>query len=157
MSIGNKKGIRRHKFVWGPSLTKQSFKDEANINKIIARYTKTGVLDYVQKNPGVYADLSKITNYKESLEKIIHAKATFDSLPANIRNRFRNDPAQLIDFMSDPKNTDEAESLGLITPRKKLAEPATPAKTKKPETEVPSGSTEPEAKGKKEPPKSTAS
>jgi hypothetical protein len=36
------------------------------------------------------------------------------ALPANIRSRFDNDPAKLIDFMENPANREEAESLGLV-------------------------------------------
>ena len=36
------------------------------------------------------------------------------ALDANVRKRFHNDPAELIDFVSDEKNRDEAVRLGLL-------------------------------------------
>lgn len=148
MSIGNTKGIRRPKFVWEKTRTKQSFKDETDINKIVARYIKTGVLDFVKQNPGVYSDLSKVKDLKQSLETVMHAQVTFDSLPANIRNRFNNDPAYLVDFMSDKKNTKEAIALGLLPPEKIDDDPPTAGK-KKPTASVPTDDEpKPKAKGK---------
>lgn len=35
-------------------------------------------------------------------------------LPAKVRSRFENDPQKFLEFCSDPKNRDEAVSLGLI-------------------------------------------
>ena len=36
------------------------------------------------------------------------------ALPAHLRARFENDPAQLIDFLGDENNRSEAEKLGLL-------------------------------------------
>lgn len=145
MSIGNKKGIRRKKFVWGPSLTKPEFADETNINKIIAKFMKTGVLTSVKDNPGMYTDLANVGNYHESLNKIIAAKETFQTLPANIRKRFGNDPGQLVDFMSDPQNLDEAVKLGLARAPKIEKKPAPPAQPATPPETPPKEETPPTA------------
>jgi len=47
-------------------------------------------------------------------------KTTFDagylaSLPSKIRDRFGNDPSQLLSFLADSSNKDEAISLGLVS------------------------------------------
>ncbi len=44
---------------------------------------------------------------------MIEAQENFMRLPANIRKRFDNDPAQLIEFINDPNNLDEAINIGL--------------------------------------------
>jgi phage internal scaffolding protein len=44
------------------------------------------------------------------------AEDEFDALPAQIRARFENEPANLIDFLSNEQNRDEAEKLGLVNP-----------------------------------------
>jgi hypothetical protein len=42
----------------------------------------------------------------------------FEDLPAEVRFRFDNKPAELLKFMSDPANADEAIDLGLFEPSK---------------------------------------
>lgn len=98
-----------------PSLTDQQWADEVDVNVIMARYSKTGVWNG-RPNNGQYADLTSITDYRTSLDKIMKAQEAFDQLDARIRNRFENDPAQLIDFLRDEKNKAEAQELGLINP-----------------------------------------
>ena len=97
--------------------TQQQFRDKVNINSIMAKYRKTGLIDHVRKNPGVYSDMTKVVSYQEALNTVISAQATFDTLPANVRARFQNDPHQLIEFLKDSKNDEEAGKLGLIIPK----------------------------------------
>lgn len=72
--------------------TKDEFKDDCDVNKIWANFVKTGRLDQLQKAKGFYADLSAVPQtYQESLNLVIQARETFDSLPADVRNAFGND------------------------------------------------------------------
>lgn len=98
-----------------PSRTKQSFKDECDINNIVKSFrTVQDILDLTARNKqGVFADLPDQFEYQEGLNTIIQARTAFDALPARIRNRFENDPAQFLEFMSDPGNQDEWVKLGL--------------------------------------------
>ena len=93
---------------------KQSFKDEVDINNIIAKYSQTGVLPEVRDGVAQYLDMTKIPNYEKVLNTVIQAQELFDSLPADVRYRFRNDPGQMLDFFKDDKNYDEAVKLGLL-------------------------------------------
>ena len=47
---------------------------------------------------------------------VMAADDAFMALPANIRERFNNDPAELVDFVSDDRNRSEAIDLGLVPP-----------------------------------------
>ena len=49
-----------------PSLTKQSFASECDINTIMARYEHTGVLDYVNENEARYGEFSAV-DYQEAM------------------------------------------------------------------------------------------
>jgi len=102
-----------------PSKTQQQFKDETNVNKIIAKYTQTGELQHLRKNKGVFADMSNLGSYQESLNLVLKANQSFSELNAQTRNRFGNDPQQLIDFLADDSNRDEAVKLGLIIEKEK--------------------------------------
>lgn len=97
----------------GPGKTKQSFKAEADINNIMAKYQKTGLLEAVNKIQPQYGDVVGL-DFQTAMEQINLAQSMFDELPSTVRKRFRNDPADFVDFVSDPANADEAERLGLI-------------------------------------------
>lgn len=100
-----------------PGLTKQSFKDECDINQIVKRYETTGQLpDMIKTNPQ-YGDFSQVGTYMDSLEIVSKAHEQFEALNAHIRARFDNDPAKFLDFASDPKNLKEMVSLGLAVAR----------------------------------------
>lgn len=97
------------------SLTNQADMESADINKIMARYEKTGVLIDtlgIERKP-MYGDFSEVKDYHTSLAAIRRTEAAFGLLPAAIRNRFQNDPQALINFLEDPKNDKEAVELGL--------------------------------------------
>lgn len=95
-------------------LVKQSFKDEVDVNNIIDKYMRTGVLPETRDIVGQYLDLINIPDYQSALNTVIQAEEMFDSLPAQVRDRFRNNPQELLDFVADDKNYDEAIKLGLL-------------------------------------------
>lgn len=99
--------------VTSESLTQQQFADECDINKIMRKYKQTGVISHVSRIQGVYGDFTHVEEYQQMLEKVQLAENSFNSLPAEIRDRFGNDPKKLVMFLSDPKNQQEAERLGL--------------------------------------------
>lgn len=105
------------------SRTQQQFKDEVNINKIVAKYKKSGVYDRIVANQGIYADLTQIPDFQMCQDKIAKAKQGFDLLPSEMRKRFHNDPAELIEFLQDDKNYEEAVKLGLVTQKPEASQP----------------------------------
>lgn len=100
----------------GASMTFQHFKDECDINTIVARYPN-GVTPYDdRKGSEIYGDFSdtELFDFRASQEKIIEAENRFNALPSDVRSRFGNNPAKLLDFINDSSNYDEAVKLGLI-------------------------------------------
>lgn len=108
----------------GTSRTKQAMSKECDINNIMARYAKTGLLTHTNRYAGQYADLGTATDLHEAHNVIIAADAAFSSLPAAVRTRFDNDPEKFLEFVQNPDNLDEINSLGLGVPfsREILAE-----------------------------------
>lgn len=102
----------------GESLTQQQFKAECDVNNILARYKKTGMLTHINKHQGNFGDFSSIEDYQTSLGKLMQAQQSFESLPSELRSRFENNPANLISFLSDENNNEEAVKLGLKIARK---------------------------------------
>lgn len=97
------------------SKTQQQFKDDCDVNKIMAKYVKDGFISHVAKKPGVYADLSSAKDYHESMLVISDATSAFNQMPSKLRERFNNDPAKLLAFLENPNNKEEAIKLGLLT------------------------------------------
>jgi len=99
-----------------PSLTKQSFRDECDINTLMARYMETGILDGRDPASARYVDCTSLQalDYQGAMNFILSAKDLFGSLPASVRARFDNDPGLMLDWVDDPSNLQEAISLGLL-------------------------------------------
>jgi len=118
-------GTKRVQFVNDePSLTKQSMSEDCDINVIMARFANTGVLSHENHRSPRYGDFADVVDYDESLRVVMEAEESFMALPAQVRARFANDPSQLIDFVRDPANYDEALALGLVEPRVAAADAA---------------------------------
>jgi phage internal scaffolding protein len=96
-----------------PSLAQQHFKEECDINTILQKFNITGILPEAPLSPR-YGDFSGIGDYHTALNRVIAAQEEFEALPAQIRARFDNDPAKLIEFLDDEANRPEAENLGLV-------------------------------------------
>ena len=101
-----------------PSMTKQSFKAECDINNIIKSFKQTGMVQHINERAaaGAFLDLPEGIDLQEALNTVAVAEAAFMSLPAKIRDRFGNDPEQFLNFIHDPKNEAEARELGLLNP-----------------------------------------
>jgi len=97
-----------------PSLTKQSFRDECDINNILRKFNVTGQLPTGSVQPQ-YGDFSGITDYQSALNAVMAAQDSFLALPAKVRARFDNDPAFFVEFASDEANKDEMKALGLLS------------------------------------------
>lgn len=97
-------------------MTQQQFKDECDINRIMDRYLRTGVLSdpLQQRQPGTYGDFSELGDYMEHMNKVVEAREMFEALPAKVRERFANNPANMIEFVMDSDNRAEAIKLGLL-------------------------------------------
>lgn len=101
--------------ITGTSRAKQSFRDECDINTIMAKYQKTGLITHVSKYGGQYGDLLNSVDYQTALNKTMEAGEAFQSLPSGIREKFENDPGQFLAFVEDPENEAEMIEMGLAT------------------------------------------
>lgn len=96
--------------------TDQSFRDECNINIIVKNFIRTGALPphLIQKKAAMFADVSEVGDLQDALQRVTQAREGFATLPAAIRDRFSNDPVQLLAFLEDPANRQEAIDLDII-------------------------------------------
>jgi len=114
-------------------LAQQEFKDETDINTIMARYHSGHAINFVNKHAPQYGDVSSI-DFQSAMETVAQGKSMFADLPSNIREKFKNDPALFMDFIHDEKNAAEAAEMGLLSPEatQRILNP-TPEPTKAPE------------------------
>lgn len=60
-----------------PSMTEQHHKDECNIDNILRRYDKTGLVTHINNMKKSYEDFSEVQSYQESLNMVIKAQEDF--------------------------------------------------------------------------------
>lgn len=113
-----------------PTRTQQQFQADVNVNNIMKRYKKTGQISHLSGRQGQYMDLTSAPDYFEAMQKIATANTAFLNLPAEVRRRFGNDPALLLEFIHNPDNYDEGVKLGLFQPKNRIKE--TPAPNSQP-------------------------
>lgn len=110
-----------------PSLTRQEFKDECDINSLMARYEGhvTGGPGNLMPAEPMYIDFANLPqDLMGYLAFMDDAQAAFMSLPAMVRREFDNSPHEFVAFASDPGNLDQMRTWGLAAPAKPSAEPA---------------------------------
>lgn len=100
----------------GPSLAKQSFRDECDINVMMRRYEKDQILPHVSQYEGRYGDFTEAVDFQTAFNVVQDAQRMFMTLPATIRARFDNDPGEFLEFATDDKNREELGKLGLLRP-----------------------------------------
>lgn len=105
------------------SRTVQDAKDECDINVIMQRYQKMGIMPQ-GIGTGVYGDFSGAGDFQEAQEIIARARSQFEALPSKLRDKFRNNPAQFLTWVADKANLEEAASLGLLTDEYKKVQDA---------------------------------
>jgi len=109
-----------------PSRTKQEFRDECDVNRIVASFKRGAPLP-VQIHEGQFVDVSELGDYKTALETIMEAERVFNTLPMVVKDRVDNSPAGFLDFVNDPENADELVDLGLVPAPERPPEPEVPA------------------------------
>lgn len=79
----------------GESLVQQHFAEDADINVIMRRFKVTGQMPFGSAQ-GVYGDFTEITDYESAVGKIERANQMFMRLPPEVREKFKNDPGEMI-------------------------------------------------------------
>lgn len=125
----------------GESMTQQHFAQEADIKTIIKKHDRTGIISHVARGAAHYGDYSEVNEYREALDIVRQADASFMGLPSELRAMFDNNAGDFYEFVTNPANEEKMIELGLkeappvpITEKKaaKAADKAAPAE---PETE----------------------
>lgn len=110
-----------------PTLTKQAEAEACDVNRIVERWLKSGGAIDLSERVGQFLDVSEVPDYHSCQNFIASAQAMFGLLPADVRERFENDPGKFLDFASDGKNAEELVSMGLATAKVSVDGAAPPA------------------------------
>ena len=110
------------------SLTKQSFVEECDYNRILANASLTGSIHHVNAMAPRFIDCSDYPDFHTAMNVVTQAHQEFAELPSGIREFFKNDPSNMLDFLGDSANRDKAVELGLIAPKE--APSGTPPQSK---------------------------
>lgn len=96
--------------------TKQSFAADCDINKIVSRAMKTGILSTGIPGGRVasFGDFSRGEDYMALQVRLRAVNEDFMRLPVSVRAKFNHDPAVMFDWLADDRNKVEAVKLGLV-------------------------------------------
>lgn len=97
----------------GGSKVQQQFRDECDINNIVARFNG-GQMPTMAATEPFYGDISNVPDYQTALNTKIDVEKRFFNLSPELRAKFDNNPQKLLNFISDDKNLAEAIKLGLV-------------------------------------------
>jgi len=98
------------------SLTQQQFAEEADINTIVDRFLRSGVMPTPTQMPQ-YVDYEGVFDFQSAMNVVRAADENFMRLDAKVRSRFNNSPQEFLEFFANPENTQEAIRLGLAIPQ----------------------------------------
>lgn len=102
-----------------PSMTRQEFAEECDINTLMAKYEATGILpSHTNANSPRYLDVSDIPDLRTTLDQLNTATDSFMALPAAVRREFDNDAVKFVEFAQDPDNIEKLREWNLAPPAK---------------------------------------
>lgn len=133
----------------GPTRTKASAAGDVNVNEIIKKHRRTGVVTHWSGKTPMYGDFTQSVDLHSALNLVREAEAAFMELPAEVRKVAKNDPAYFLELLAQEAGTAELVSAGLeVEPRPgdsdyEAAQPPTSGQA--PAEPAPSGEAAPEA------------
>ncbi len=96
--------------LYNDGMTKQAFKDETDINRILNMANKTGAISHLNKYEGMYGDFEEFDFLGAQLQ-IRKAGEIFEALPPELRREFQQSPKQFFEFVNDPANKDRLSEI----------------------------------------------
>ena len=100
-------------FTGQKTMTEQCHKDSCDMHVILKKFEKTGILEHVSKHAGTYNDYINAPDFREAMTLLAEAEQMFETVPAKIRKKFGNDPAEYLEFMQNPENYEAIKEMGL--------------------------------------------
>lgn len=95
------------------SMTKQSFKNQCDVNFIVEQFDRTGALTHFARGRPEYADVSESADLQTSIEAVKLAGENFAGLPSAVRAAAQNDPVLFLEMSSNQLGMDALVEAGL--------------------------------------------
>lgn len=99
-------------FIGDNGLAEQAHRDECDIHKIMKKAERTGMVEHLAMHQPSYSELPVPSDYHSMMNRVAEAKSTFESLPSTMREKFRHDPHNFLEFLTSEANRDEMIALG---------------------------------------------
>lgn len=100
-----------------PSIVDQSELRELDIEVILERYVSRGIVP-PRYRVGQFGDVSEAMSFAEMNERVAMGKEFFESMPAQVRTKFDNDPVKFMELVgaaeSDPAVVEELKARGVV-------------------------------------------
>lgn len=97
----------------GNTKMQQHMVRDVDINTILSKYRKTGVITHIARAKAIYGNFTELKDVADAMNVTAKASQVFDSLPAEIRNEFKNSIPGFFEYIQDPKNRARCEELGI--------------------------------------------
>ena len=98
------------KKVYDDGRTKQAFKDDTDINRLLARAQQTGSLSHLAKYEPVYGDFVGF-DFFEAQQRLARGRTIFEELPTEIRKEFGQDAGKFFEFVNAPENVGKLDKI----------------------------------------------
>jgi hypothetical protein len=105
---------RTHPELSDLQLVDQSQKNMVDINTIMDRYRKTGMLPQFREKMPLFIDNTGVTSVEEAHALVREANYLFEQIPSQVRKMMDNNPANLVDFVTNPENQEICIKHGLL-------------------------------------------
>ncbi len=90
--------------------TKQSQKDQCDINQLLQKAARSGSLSHLEKYEAKYGDFSDF-DFTEHAIKMAEGQTIFEQLPAEVKREFDQSPDKFFAFVTDPQNAEKLPAL----------------------------------------------
>lgn len=97
-------------------MTRQEFKDECDINVLMATYERNGSLNHFNRMSPQYLDVTDVPDLPRAIAMMEAAETAFMTLPASVRREFDNSAVNFVAFAENPANLDRMRGWGLAPP-----------------------------------------
>lgn len=102
-------------FTGTDTLVQQSPAEDADINNIVRRFGITRQMPFGATG-GLYGDFTDIADYAAIQSRMERVDRAFETLPAEVRERFGNDPGNLVKFSQSASYEDFLDATAEATP-----------------------------------------
>lgn len=94
-------------------ITKQADKDECDINVLMSHYTADQLAEHAAAYKGQYGDFTGDFDYQTALNRVKKTEEMFSTLPADVRQKYNNDPGEFVNFLAEA-TPDQLKEAGLV-------------------------------------------